>query len=324
MGTARAPLPAISCVPPSQPDRQNIDFEAPGSVSVTLVSGVIGSLTRAPGHCRIAGDAVRSVCRCRVGCMDYRYEQNEAGYQRLQKRAGRAVDYAVRSFEDFDLRSFLEAVLPPMTLSGARPRAFEYGTGTGPGACFLAARGFVVDAVDISPTAIALARRFADQRRLTVSFAVCDIRSMTPPGPLYNLVVDNFCLQWLVADNERRRVLAMARSLLKLGGNFLVGTVPYRAGRDFGTDRFDPSTGIVHRRLPGRSRPMRGGRAHRGGMVGTVATTRVEPGVVAGRVGTSRVSRDASGRRPLPVCPERRAAGRLRRRRADRGGAVIP
>ncbi len=42
----------------------------------------------------------------------------------------------------------------------------------------------------------------------------------------------------------------MAQSLVKLGGNLVVGTVPYRAGRDFGTDRFDLSTGIVYRRLP--------------------------------------------------------------------------
>lgn len=181
--------------------------------------------------------------------MDYRYEQNEANYQALQKTAAGAVDYAGRSFEDFDLRPFLEAVLPTMTFSAAGPRAFEYGTGTGPGACFLAARGFIVDAVDISPTAIALARRFANERRLTVSFAVCDIRSMTTPGPLYDLVVDNFCLQWLVADGERHRVLAMARSMLKPGGNFVIGTVPYRASRKFGTDRFDPSSGIVYRRL---------------------------------------------------------------------------
>jgi SAM-dependent methyltransferase len=181
--------------------------------------------------------------------MDYRYEENEARYQRLQKTAARAVDYAGRSFEDFDLRPFLETVLPSMIFSGELPRAFEYGTGTGAGACFLAVRGFVVDAVDISPTAIAMARRFADERRLRVSFEVCDIRSMTPPGPLYNLVVDNFCLQRLVADEERRRVLAIARSLLKPSGYFIVGTVQYRAGRDFGTDRFDPSTGIVYRRV---------------------------------------------------------------------------
>src|SRR6266480_1036748 len=182
--------------------------------------------------------------------MDYRYEENEASYQRLEKTADKATDYAGRSFEDFDLRPFLEMVLPRMKFSGERPRTFEYGTGTGPGACFLAARGFVVDAVDISPTAIAMARRFADERRLTVSFTACDIRSMIPPGPVYDLVVDNFCLQWIVTDGDRRRTLATVRSLLRPSGYFVVGTVPYRASRDFGTDRFDPSTGIVYRRLP--------------------------------------------------------------------------
>jgi SAM-dependent methyltransferase len=183
--------------------------------------------------------------------MDYRYEDNEIRYRRLQT-LDKATDYAGRSFEDFDLRPFLEMVLPQMKFSGERPRAFEYGTGTGPGACFLAARAFVVDAVDISPTAIAMAHRFADERRLTVSFTVCDIRSMIPPGPVYDLVVDNFCLQRIVSDGDRRRTLATVRSLLKPSGYF-VGTVPYRASRDFGTDRFDPSTGIVYRRLPADS-----------------------------------------------------------------------
>jgi SAM-dependent methyltransferase len=181
--------------------------------------------------------------------MNYRYEENEARYQRLQRTADRAVDYAGRSFEDFDLRPFLEMVLPLMTFSGERPRAFEYGTGTGAGACFLAARGFIISAVDISPTATVMARRFADERCLSVSFAACDIRSMTSSGPLYDLVVDNFCLQRLVADDERRRVLALARNLLKPSGYFVVGTVPYRVGRNFGTDHFDSLTGIVYRRL---------------------------------------------------------------------------
>jgi len=184
--------------------------------------------------------------------MDYRYEDNEIRYRRLQT-LDKATDYAGRSFEDFDLRPFLEMVLPRMKFSGERPRTFEYGTGTGPGACFLAARGFVVDAVDISPTAIAMARRFADERRLTVSFTACDIRSMIPPGPVYDLVVDNFCLQWIVTDGDRRRTLATVRSLLRPSGYFVVGTVPYRASRDFGTDRFDPSTGIVYRRVPADS-----------------------------------------------------------------------
>jgi SAM-dependent methyltransferase len=208
-------------------------------------------LTCAARRSRIAWDVRRGIGRCQFGCMHYRYQENEVSYQRLQKTAESAVDYAGRSFENFDLRPFLEAVLPLMTFSGERPRAFEYGTGTGSGACFLAARGFVVDAVDISPTAIAMAHRFADERRLTVSFTVCDIRSMISPGPVYDLVVDNFCLQRIVTDGDRRRTLATVRGLLKPSGYFVVGTVPYRASRDF--DRFDPSTGIVYRRVPADS-----------------------------------------------------------------------
>jgi SAM-dependent methyltransferase len=180
--------------------------------------------------------------------MDYRYEQNEAAYQRLAA-TGRPADYAGRSFEHFDLRRFLEAVLPLMKFASDRPRAFEYGTGTGSGACFLAERGFAVDAVDISPTAIELACRFAAQRGLSISFSACDIRRMPSTGPLYDLVVDNFCLQHVIAESERRHVLMTVRSMVMPEGFFVIATVPYRAGRDFGSDRFDPSTGIRYRRI---------------------------------------------------------------------------
>jgi hypothetical protein len=57
--------------------------------------------------------------------MDYRYEENEVSYQRLKRMVESAVDYAGRSFENFDLRPFLEAMLPLMTFSGERPRAFR-------------------------------------------------------------------------------------------------------------------------------------------------------------------------------------------------------
>jgi hypothetical protein len=46
---------------------------------------------------------------------------------------------------------------------------------TGAAACFLAARGFRVDAVDLIPQAITLARRFARQRGFEVDFGVQDI-----------------------------------------------------------------------------------------------------------------------------------------------------
>jgi SAM-dependent methyltransferase len=187
--------------------------------------------------------------------VSHRQSENEASFRRLEK-IGEAVDYAGRSFEQFDLRPFLEVTLGRMTFAATHPRAFEYGTGTGPGACFLAERGFVVDAIDISPTAIALARRFAAERGLAISFAVGDIAQLTmPAGAVYDLVVDNYCLQHLVGDAERRRALATVRSLLAPHGYFVVGTVLHRADRDFGTDRFDPSTGIVYRRIEGDPGP---------------------------------------------------------------------
>jgi len=176
--------------------------------------------------------------------------ENEASYRRLVT-VGEAVDYAGRSFDQFDLRPFLEEALAQMAFPSEHPRAFEYGTGTGPGACFLAARGFVVDAIDISPTAIALARRFAAERGLEISFSVGDITRLAPSGTVYDLVVDDFCLQQLVTDDARRRALATVRSLLAPAGYFVIGTVLHRPDRDFGADRFDPSSGIVYRRLEG-------------------------------------------------------------------------
>ena len=182
--------------------------------------------------------------------MEYRYERNEAAYRRLLA-TDRAVDYAGRSFEQFALRPFLERALEVMSFSSDRPKALEYGTGTGPGACFLAARGFAVDAIDVSATAIVLARRFAQECGIEVSFSVCDVRRMRATGARYDLVVDNFCLQHLLGDAERAHALGMVRERLEAGGYFIVGTVMFHTGRDFGADRFDPSTGVVFRRVSG-------------------------------------------------------------------------
>ena len=73
-------------------------------------------------------------------------------------------------------RSFLEQVIPKLDLpAAAETTALEYGCGTGPAACFLAARDFQVDAIDLIPEAITLARRMAEERGVRVAFSVADI-----------------------------------------------------------------------------------------------------------------------------------------------------
>jgi len=182
--------------------------------------------------------------------MKYRHEQIDLKYREL-RALNRAVDWAGRSFDDFDLRGFLEQALPTLMFFTTQPRALEYGTGTGAGACFLAARGFLVHAIDVSPAAIELAKQFAAERKLQVRFEVGDICSFSPPNGPYDLVVDNFCMHCLVADVERETALGNIRSILERDGRFLIGSVIYRDGREFGEAVFDEGTGILYSRLEG-------------------------------------------------------------------------
>jgi hypothetical protein len=180
--------------------------------------------------------------------MTYRRLEIEAQYLRL-RNAREPVDYWGRPFDAFDLREFLDEVLPTLAIPGNEPWAFEYGTGTGPGACYLAERGFRVDAIDASPAAIQLARRFAAGRGLTVGFEVGDIAGLPSRARTYDLVVDNFCLHNLITDDERQRALANVRAMLRADAYFVIGTSVFDPHRDYGSDIRDGSTGIVYRRL---------------------------------------------------------------------------
>jgi 2-polyprenyl-3-methyl-5-hydroxy-6-metoxy-1,4-benzoquinol methylase len=181
--------------------------------------------------------------------MRYSLVEQEQRYQRL-RTLGRAVDYAGRSFTDFDLRTFLQQVLPALNFAAVPPCALEYGTGTGAGACFLAALGFQVDAIDIAPTAIELARRFADEQGQYIHYEVQDICTYNSQGKCYDLVVDNFCLQRLVTNERRSQALAVVRRVLKPSGYFIIGTTIYQEDRQLPADEFcDKETGIVYRRL---------------------------------------------------------------------------
>jgi SAM-dependent methyltransferase len=182
--------------------------------------------------------------------MKYRHQQIDLAYRELQAM-NRPINWAGRSFDDFALRDFLEQTLPTLIFSSIQPRALEYGTGTGPGACFLAARGFRVHAIDVSPTAIELAKKFADERRQKVRFEVGDICGFSSPRGAFDLVIDNFCMQSLVTNIERETALGNVRSILKRDGRFLIGAAIYRDGRDFGDGIFDERTGILYERVEG-------------------------------------------------------------------------
>jgi len=145
------------------------------------------------------------------------------------------------TYDYFQNRTFLERVILRLDLPAASAtRALEYGCGTGPAACFLAARGFQVDAIDLIPEAISVAD-------------VCALAS-EPVIRRYDLVLDSYCLQSIVTDQDRGAVFSAVRARLKPSGYYVISTALHVPGRkDEPGFYYDASTGIYYREVPAGS-----------------------------------------------------------------------
>jgi 2-polyprenyl-3-methyl-5-hydroxy-6-metoxy-1,4-benzoquinol methylase len=168
--------------------------------------------------------------------MKYYYREHILGYQRIraEDKTAWAEIHGGDGFEQFASRAFLEMALPRLRFSASPPSALEIGCGTGPGACFLAARGYRVDAIDLIPAAIEIARQQARLRGLRIHYAVQDVTTLPHDGPQYDLIVDSYCLQGIVTDVDRGAVYAAVRARLVPDGTYLVSSL------------IDPQTGIVY------------------------------------------------------------------------------
>lgn len=197
---------------------------------------------------------------------EYYYAEHQAAYERLAREGksewndlfnddrfpqAQAQAQAQAWTSDHGNQAFLESALSRLDVpSGAR--VLEYGCGTGRTACFLAGAGFRVHAVDLIPTAITMARRFAAERGLAIDFEVSDICKTTFDAS-YALVVDGFCLQSIVTTEHRSKLFAAVRSALDPHGHYLISTAMYDPNRVYEEDSYDPTTGIVlHKGMPHR------------------------------------------------------------------------
>lgn len=188
----------------------------------------------------------------------YYYAEHEEAYRRIELEGKTTWDelHGGGGFDDFSSRGFLDWALGILPLRPEETEVLEYGTGTGPPACFLAARGFRVEAIDLIPRAIDLAQRFAAERGVEVDFQVGDICALAgvPPSKTYDLILDTFCLQSIVLDEDRHSLFAAVRARLNPTGSYLISTAMYQPGRDYGpAGLYDERTGIVYARLADQS-----------------------------------------------------------------------
>jgi SAM-dependent methyltransferase len=148
----------------------------------------------------------------------YYYPEHADAYRQIE-RSGKTIWgelHGGSGFDDFSSRAFLFWDLDTLQLPPGETAVLEYGCGTGPGACLMAARGYRVDAIDLIPRAIKLARRFAAERGLTIHFQVQDICLLAevPSRKCYGLIVDSYCLQSVVLDEDRTKLFAEVHSRL--------------------------------------------------------------------------------------------------------------
>jgi tellurite methyltransferase len=112
--------------------------------------------------------------------------------------------------------SFLREVLDSSAWTIEPGRALDVATGKGRNAIFLAARGFQVDAVDISAAALQEARKAAREKGEAVNFIEADLDRADLPGSAYDLVVNLNFLD--------RALIPRMKSALKPGGHIVFET----------------------------------------------------------------------------------------------------
>jgi SAM-dependent methyltransferase len=102
----------------------------------------------------------------------------------------------------------------------------ELGCGTGTLSFPLASRGFQVTALDISPVAIAQARRRARRAGERVTFRVHDIRRpLSAFADQFDLAVDSLVLHYVTAVADRLAAMRFAADCVRPGGAVLIMTM---------------------------------------------------------------------------------------------------
>ena len=106
--------------------------------------------------------------------------------------------------------SFLKEIFEADSWPLPKGRALDIATGKGGNAIFLAERGFQVVGIDISPVALEMARRTAQEKSLAIDWQEADLERIELPKDYYDLVVNFNYLQ--------RSLVPQIKKTLKPGG----------------------------------------------------------------------------------------------------------
>ena len=120
----------------------------------------------------------------------------------------------------------------------------EIGSGAGNLTIRLAAMGFEVSGVDISPTAISWAKKRAAENSATADFLLGNVVTLDLfESDVFDVVLDGLCLHCIIGA-DRDRCLSNVYRVLRPGGWFLIFTGCMNTG-DERPEGYDSNTHIV-------------------------------------------------------------------------------
>ncbi|HTL53987.1 MAG TPA: class I SAM-dependent methyltransferase [Planctomycetota bacterium] len=171
--------------------------------------------------------------------MQTNYANHDHAYQKFERDGTIGWDGSGQAY--FDRQVLLVPVLegPHAPKTG---RLLELGCGAGNMTLWFAARGFTAHGVDIAPTAIAMAKRHAEECRLLATFTVGNVVELNDYSPApFDFVLDGHVLHCIIGA-DRARFLNNAFRLTRPGGYFLIDTMCQPMHRPDQVPFYDPSS----------------------------------------------------------------------------------
>ena len=160
------------------------------------------------------------------------YEGHESIYKRMKKKGVRSwnenqgVEH--KAIHPDTKRFLTDALAQPWVPKGGK--VIELGCGTGPRLRWICKRDFSGLGIDVSKTAIAMARE--QSKGLNIRFKRADICSTdVERAGGFDLAVDGHCLHCIIRPEDRKAFLKNSFKLLKKGGLFIVMTMCSPADR---------------------------------------------------------------------------------------------
>lgn len=154
----------------------------------------------------------------------YYYYEHLADYAEIKEKGLKSrgeIHGDPDDFENFSSKEFLEEILPSLPIP-PNGRVLELGCGTGPGACFLAQKGFQVTGIDLIPDAIEKAKENAKELGLDIQYEVMDVCNISTPDAPFDLIVDSYCTQSIAIQEDRKRMFDGIKEHLALNGYFIL------------------------------------------------------------------------------------------------------